>query len=110
LGWGCGRTLEKVGICSLDSLDLSWGMVPRSTFGMICGVRMALKVAFSTLFGIARVKGAAVADSLEHFPMEFTREAHNWEVDVFASFFQVLHLAKMNRDSEDKLWWVSSKK
>jgi len=47
---------------------------------------------------------------LEHFPMEFTREAHNWEVDVFASFFQVLHLAKMNRDSEDKLWWVSSKK
>jgi len=71
---------------------------------------MALKVAFSTLFGIARVKGAAVADSLEHFPMEFTREAHNWEVDVFASFFQVLHLAKMNRDSEDKLWWVSSKK
>jgi hypothetical protein len=25
LGWGCGRTLEKVGIISLDSLDLLWG-------------------------------------------------------------------------------------
>jgi hypothetical protein len=36
LGWGCGRTLEKVGILSQDSLDLLWGMVPKSVFGIIC--------------------------------------------------------------------------
>jgi hypothetical protein len=31
-------------------------------------------------------------------------------VDVFASFFQVLHLVIVRRGSEDRLWWVSSKK
>jgi hypothetical protein len=41
--------------------------------------------------------------------MSFTMEAHNWEVDVFVSFFQMLHSVKMSRDSKDKLWWVSSK-
>jgi hypothetical protein len=65
LGWVCGRTSEKVGILSQDSLDLLWGMVPRSAFGMICGVGTALKVAFPALFGIARVKGAFVVDNLE---------------------------------------------
>jgi hypothetical protein len=36
--------------------------------------------------------------------VSFAREAH--EVDVFASFFQVLHPVKVRRGSEDKLWWV----
>jgi hypothetical protein len=31
-------------------------------------------------------------------------------VDVFASFFQVLHSVSVRRGSEDGLWWVSSKK
>jgi len=75
-----------------------------------------LKVAFPALFGIAYVKDAAVADNFEHlgdsiqWNMSFTREAHDWEVDVFVSFFQVLHSVKVSRDTEDKLWWVSSKK
>jgi hypothetical protein len=30
-------------------------------------------------------------------------------VDVFASFFQVLHSISVTRGSEDRLWWVSSK-
>jgi hypothetical protein len=42
--------------------------------------------------------------------MSFTREAHDWEVDIFVSFFQVLHSVKVSRGSENKLWWVSSKK
>jgi len=42
--------------------------------------------------------------------MSFIREAHDWEVGVFASFFQVLHSATVNRDSADRLWWVPSKK
>lgn len=52
LGWGCGRTSENVGILSQASLDLLWGDA-------------ALKVAFPTLFGIACVKDASVADNLE---------------------------------------------
>jgi hypothetical protein len=42
LGWGCGRTAEKVGILSQDSLDLLWEMAPRSVFGMISGVGIRL--------------------------------------------------------------------
>jgi len=76
----------------------------------------ALKVAFPALFGIAHVKDASVANNLEflsgsnQWNMSFKREAHNWEVNVFASFFQALHSVKVSRGSEHKLWWVSSKK
>jgi hypothetical protein len=76
----------------------------------------ALKVAFPTLFGIARVKDAFDADNLEvlgvsnQWNVSFIREAHDWEVDDFVSFLQVLHSVKVSRGNEDKLWWVSSKK
>jgi hypothetical protein len=57
-----------------------------------------------------------VADNMEvlggstQWNVSFVREAHDWEVDVFASFFQVLHSSRVNRDRADRLWWVSSKK
>jgi hypothetical protein len=76
----------------------------------------ALKVAFPALYGIAHVKDAFVADNLEFlgrsnlWNVSFTREAHNWEVDDFASFFRALHSVKVRRGNEDKMWWVSSKK
>jgi len=75
-----------------------------------------LKEAFPILFGIARAKNAFVADNLEllddsnQWSMSFSKEAHDWEVDAFASFFQVLHSVIVIRGSEDRLWWVSSKK
>lgn len=80
-----------------------------------CG-NTALKVAFSALFGIAHVKDAFDADNLEvlgvsnQWNVSFIREAHDWEVDDFVSFLQVLHSVKVSRGSKDKLWWVSSKK
>jgi hypothetical protein len=58
----------------------------------------------------------AITDNLEfwgnsnQWNVSFTREAHDWEVDDFVSFFQVLHSVKVSRGSEEKLWWVSSKK
>jgi hypothetical protein len=76
----------------------------------------ALKVAFLTLFGITRVKDASVVDNLEflgdsnQWNVSFIRKAHDWEVDDFVSFFQALHSVKVSKGSEDKLWWVSSKK
>jgi hypothetical protein len=38
------------------------------------------------------------------------REAHDWEVDVFASFFNLLHSFRMRQEGEDKLRWVPSKR
>jgi hypothetical protein len=37
-------------------------------------------------------------------------ETHDWEVSVFASFFQVLHSVKVSRHRADRFLWVSSKK
>jgi len=40
--------------------------------------------------------------------VNFARVAHDWEVDVFASFFRVLYSARMRQVGEDKLWKVPS--
>jgi hypothetical protein len=42
--------------------------------------------------------------------VSFVRDAHEWEVGVFASFFHVLHLAMVSRDCADRLKWVPSEK
>jgi hypothetical protein len=53
---------------------------------------MVLKVAFLVLFGIACVKDALVEANLEFlggsklWNVSFSREAHDYEVEVFASF------------------------
>jgi hypothetical protein len=79
-----------------------------------CG-DMVLKEVFPHLFGIAWVKDASVVDNMEvldgstQWNVSFVREGHDWEVGVFASFFQVLHSAMVSRDRADRLWWVSSK-
>jgi hypothetical protein len=36
--------------------------------------------------------------------------AHDWEVDVFASFFKVLYSVRVRQEGKDKLWWVPSKR
>lgn len=41
--------------------------------------------------------------------VSFVREAHDWEVDVFASFFQVLGSTKVNIERVDCIKWVPSK-
>jgi len=75
---------------------------------------MVLNEAFPVLFGIARVQDASVVDNMEisggsiQWNVSFVREAHDWKVGVFASFFQVLH--SVNRDRANRLWWVPSKK
>jgi hypothetical protein len=75
-----------------------------------------LKEAFPGLFGIACVKDASVANNIEvlggsiQWNVSFIREAHDWELDVFVSFFQALHSIKERQGGEDKLWWISSKR
>jgi hypothetical protein len=64
--------------------------------GTWCGVQ-ALKEAFSDLYSIASVKDASIVDHLELYSgshqwnVSFFRVTHDWEVDVFASFFNLLY-------------------
>jgi hypothetical protein len=57
----------------------------------------APKEAFSVLFGIACVKDASIAAHFELFggsnqwKVSFVKAAHDWEMDVFASFFRFLY-------------------
>jgi hypothetical protein len=59
----------------------------------LCCGDTVLKEVFPVLFGIARVKDASVADNIEvlsssiQWNVSFVREAHDWEVNVFTSFF-----------------------
>jgi hypothetical protein len=92
------------------------GVMTKFWHNLWCGDTV-LKEVFPDLFGIARVKDALVTDfNMEvlggstQWNMSFVREAHDWEVSVFASFFQMLHLAMVSRDRAHRLWWVSSKK
>jgi hypothetical protein len=34
----------------------------------------------------------------------FIRVAHDWEVNVFISFFNLLYSYRVRREGEDKLW------
>jgi hypothetical protein len=42
--------------------------------------------------------------------VNFLRAAHNWEVDLFTSFFNLLYSFKLRWGGEDKLCWVPSKR
>jgi hypothetical protein len=40
---------------------------------------------------------------------EFHKGGTRLGVEVFVPFLQVLHLVRVRRGCEDKLWWISSK-
>jgi hypothetical protein len=58
------------------------------------------------------VKGAYIPADLEFlggsnlWNVRFARAVHDWEMDVFASFFKVLHLGSVRRGCEDQLRWA----
>jgi len=110
-GWVYGRILEKVERLFSSYTRFEVGDRTKISFWHDLWVgNMTLKAAFPALFGIAAAKYAYVANNSEFLGVSFTREAHNWEVNVFASFFQMLHSVTVRRGGEDKLWWVPSKK
>lgn len=75
---------------------------------------MALQEVFPGLFGITCANDASVAALVElsggvtQWNAIFAKVAHDWEVEAFVLFFRVLHLARIRREGEDKLWWVPS--
>lgn len=75
---------------------------------------MTLKEAFPVLYGIARDKDAFVATHLDsasgslQWDVSFIWAAHDWEVEVLASFFTLLYSIRVQREGKDKLWWAPS--
>lgn len=75
-----------------------------------------LKDIFLNFYSIACVKDAFMAYYLElpsHFHqwnVSFIIDAHNWEVDVFTSFFKLLYSFKLRQGGEEKLRWDLSKR
>jgi len=80
-----------------------------------CG-EIPLKEAFPSSYDIAYDKNSLVATHLIlengsfQWDVRFIRAAHDWEVDVLASFFTLLYSIRFDRDGVDKLWWSSSRK
>jgi hypothetical protein len=77
---------------------------------------MPLKEAFPSSYDIACNKNSLIATHLIlengsfQRDVRFIRAAHDWEVDVLASFFTLLYSIRFDRDGVDKLWWSSSHK
>jgi len=120
-GWCSRKSVGAYGVGLWKNIRKRWGIFSgfsrlevgdgvRTKFwhDLWCG-DMVLKEAFLVLFGIAQMKDASVADNMEvlghsiQWNVSFVREAHDWEVGVFASLFHVLHLAMVSRDHADRL-------
>jgi hypothetical protein len=77
---------------------------------------MSLKEAFPILYKIASVKDASMEDNMDFLNgslqrnVSFFHLAHDWEVDVLASFYTLLYSHRVSREGEDKLWWAPSSK
>ena len=81
---------------------------------MWCG-GSSLKEAFPSLYNMASVKNASIAANMDYSsgPLQwisFICVVHNWEGDVLASFYVLFYSHIMKRETEDKLWWVRSRK
>jgi hypothetical protein len=92
--------------CRHTSLILGNGSRIRFWDDVWCG-EMPLKEAFPFLYGIACDKNAPVAANLVSesgsikWDVSFIRAAHDWEVDVLASFFNLLYSISVGRKRED---------
>ena len=68
------------------------------------------------LYSIAHEKDASMAANVEllggapQWNVIFSREIHDWEVDVVTALFQKLQSIAIQRKNQDKLWWIPSKK
>jgi hypothetical protein len=70
---------------------------------------VSLKAAFLVLLSIACCKDASMVYYLEFssdshkWNINFIRAAHDWEVDLFTLFFNLLYSFKLRRGGKDKL-------
>ena len=77
---------------------------------------MKHKEEFPVLYNIALEKDASVAANVKflgeapQWNVIFTKEVHDWEVDVVTTLFQKLQSVAIQREIQDKLRWILSKK
>jgi hypothetical protein len=105
--WGGGYSLEPVGAYGVGlwknirkgcetfygfaRFEVGNGVRTKFWYALWCGDAI-LNEAFPDLFSMAQVKDASVADNMEvlsgstQWNVSFVKEAHSWEVGVFASF------------------------
>jgi hypothetical protein len=83
----------------------------------VCGWEVCLKTAvFPLPYNIALVKEASVATNMDlssgiiHWNIIFICLAHDWEVEMLASFYSLLYSFRGRRGGVDKLWWIPSHK
>ena len=68
------------------------------------------------LYSIACENDASEAANVEflggvpQWNVIFSKEIHDWEVDAVTGFFQKLQTVSIRMGSQDKLWWIPSKK
>lgn len=121
-GWCSNEPPKPHGVGLWKNIRRSWKMIFSHTrFEMGDGSKIrfwhdvwhgekALKEAFLNLYSSACVKDASVAVQLElssgslQWNISFIKATHDWEVDVFTSFFNLLYSYRMRREGEDKLW------
>jgi hypothetical protein len=95
----CGKILEGVGGSFLFIPNLRWEMTSKLDYDMASGmgIRSLRNFFFLDLHSIVCVKDAFVADYLElsnnshKWNVSFIKDAHEREVEVFASFFNLLY-------------------
>lgn len=126
--WCSNETPEPYEVGLWKNIKKGWRMISSHTrFQMGDGFKIrfwhdvwcrekALKEAFPNLYSIACMKDTYVAIQFElssgslQWNASFIRATHNWEVDVFASFFNLLYSYRVRREGEGKIWWAPSKK
>jgi hypothetical protein len=96
-------------------LDLRLEMAINIDFGMTRDVEITpSKEAFLILYCIVCVKDAMWRiiwrSGSRKWNISFIRAARDWEVDFFASIFNLLYSSKSGRVGEEKLCWVLSKR
>ncbi|KAG6684222.1 hypothetical protein I3842_12G052100 [Carya illinoinensis] len=102
-GWGVFNRYVQLQL-SVGSRIKFWGDV-------WCGNR-ALQELYPSLFQIAREKDATVSEIMEIaggqilWNINFTKEAHDWEISSFADFYGFLYSIRPNRQQEDVMWWT----
>jgi len=71
-----------------------------------CGDK-ALKEGFLELYSRAHLE---ISSGTNQWNVSFVGATHDWNVDVFVSFFKVLYLVRVGQEGEDKNWRVPSKR
>ncbi|XP_059436099.1 uncharacterized protein LOC132169027 [Corylus avellana] len=75
--------------------DAWWRVVVDAKYGSLWGGWCSVEPGGTCGVGIACAKDASIADNVEmlggsiKWNVRFSREAHDWEVEAFASFFQI---------------------